>query len=215
MNMHFGNMMFIVLSITFIAYIFFRKKIPRKIHIAIWAACVVPIFFAGFLMIYSRSKHVDYTENVVIVLGAGLRGDEVGAHLASRLDTAITYLERNLNAVVVVSGGLGAGRNITEAEAMSRYLTARGISPERILLEGESTSTYENLLFSDKILSDYFPDGFRAVVVTNDFHIFRASRMARSLEIDATALGAPTPWRSVAPNYLREMAAVIYFLIFG
>jgi uncharacterized SAM-binding protein YcdF (DUF218 family) len=125
------------------------------------------------------------------------------------------YLNRNTNAVVVVSGGLGAGRNITEAEAMSRYLVAQGISSERILQEGASTSTYENLSFSNGILTEYFPLGFRAVVVTNDFHIFRATRQARSLDIDAVGLGAPTPWHSFAANYLREMMAIINFLIFG
>jgi len=131
------------------------------------------------------------------------------------LDTAVMYLNRNPNAIVVVSGGLGAGRNITEAEAMSRYLVAQGISPERILKEGASTSTYENLSFSNEILTEYFPNGFRAVIVTNDFHIFRATQQAQSLDIDAVGLGASTPWHSFAANYLREILAIINFLIFG
>jgi uncharacterized SAM-binding protein YcdF (DUF218 family) len=151
----------------------------------------------------------------VIVLGAGLVGDEVGSHLALRLDTAVEYLNGNADAVVVVSGGLGAGRNVTEAEAMSRYLVMRGISPGRILLEDKSTSTYENLLFSSEILSRHFTDSFRVVVVTNDFHVFRATRQARSLGIDANALGAPTPWHSLSANYMREMFAVVNFIFFG
>ncbi|MCL2225989.1 MAG: YdcF family protein [Defluviitaleaceae bacterium] len=214
-NMHFGHIALGFLAVVVILYGAFFEKIAKKIHIALWLACSVPVFFVGFLAVYGRGGGVDYTEDAVIVLGAGLRGDEVGGHLARRLDTAIMYLNRNPNAVVVVSGGLGAGRNITEAEAMSRYLAAHGISPERILQEGASTSTYENLAFSKEILAGHFPDGFRAVVVTNDFHIFRAVRQARSLDIDAVGLGASTPWHSFAANYLREMLAIVNFLIFG
>ena len=214
-NTHFGHIMVGFASVVLMAYAVFLDKIPRKIHIAVWAVCAVPVLFAGFLAVYGRISHVNYTEDAVIELGAGLQGDEVGGHLALRLDTAVKYLDMNPYAVVVVSGGLGVRRNITEAEAMSRYLVVQGISPERILQEGKSTSTYENLSFSNEILTDYFTDGFRAVVVTNDFHIFRAIRQARNLGIDATALGAPTPWHSIPANYLREMTAIINFLIFG
>ncbi|MCL2576606.1 MAG: YdcF family protein [Defluviitaleaceae bacterium] len=214
-NIHFGHIMLGIAAAVLVVYGIFLGKIPRKIHIVLWAACAVPVFFVVFLMIYGKSNNADYTENAVIVLGAGLNGDEVGSHLALRLDTAVTYLNENRNAVAVVSGGLGAGRNITEAEAMSRYLVAQGISPDRILQEDKSTSTYENLLFSNEILTDYFPGGFRAVVITNDFHVFRAAWQARSLGIDANSIGAPTPRHSFAANYMREMFAVIYFLIFG
>jgi len=214
-NIHFGHMMLGVSAVVLIVYALIFEKIPQWVHITLWSVCVVPVVFAGFLAVYGRTNHVDYTEDVVIVLGAGLRGDEVGGHLAMRLDTAAAYLNQNPNALVIVSGGLGAGRNITEAEAMSRYLMQQGISPERILQEGQSTSTYENLSFSKEILSEYFPEGFRAVVITNDFHVFRATHQARNLGIDAISLGAPTPWHSFAANYMREMFAVINFWIFG
>jgi uncharacterized SAM-binding protein YcdF (DUF218 family) len=192
-NVHFGHYLLGFLAATFLLYGVFFEKLPRKIHIAIWAACSVPAFFTAFLMLYGTRSHVDFTEDAVIVLGAGLRGDEVGSHLVRRLDTAAAYLKRNPNAVVVVSGGLGAGRTITEAEAMYRYLVALDVPSERILLESASTSTHENLLFSREILAVRFPDGFRAVVVSNNFHIFRATQMARTLGIDAVALGAPMP----------------------
>lgn len=214
-NTHVGSIAVAVLAVVLIFYGIFLDKIPQKVHITLWLLCVIPVAFSAFLMLYGRRNNVDYTEDVVIVLGAGLQGDEVGSHLAMRLDTAAEYLNRNANAIVVVSGGLGAGRNITEAEAMWRYLVRNGISSERILQEGKSTSTYENLLFSDEILASHFPDGYRAVVVSNDFHMFRATRQARNHGIDAVALGAPTPWHSIPANCLREMMAVVHFWIFG
>ena len=48
----------------------------------------------------------------------------------------------------MLSGGKGDGENISEAEAMYRYLTGHGIDGDRLIREEESTSTKENLEFS-------------------------------------------------------------------
>ena len=188
--------------------------ISKKIHLIAGIICLIPIIFVSFLFIYGNVNNVDHTEDVVIVLGAGLRGEDVGRPLASRLDTAILYWRQNPDAHIIVCGGLGSGAIITEAEAMARYLTARGIPPERIILEDRSTSTYENLKFAKEILDAYFPDGFRAVVVSNDFHIYRAVQIARQAGIEAGHLGAPTTWYTWPMNYLREMLAVVNQWVF-
>ena len=211
---HHGHTIQAALSVTILAYAVFFNKIPRKLHIATAVASAVPMIFVIFLAIYGNMRHVDYTEDVVIVLGAGLTGGEVGSHLAARLDKALDYLTRNPRAIVIVCGGLGVNQPNTEAEAMARYLIARGVPPENIILEDRSTSTYENLTFAYEILTEYFPDGFRAVLVTNDFHIFRAAALARENGIDANPLGAPTPWHSWPVNYLREMLAIVNMWVF-
>ena len=66
--------------------------------------------------------------------------------LARRIDAAIEYLEKYPESVVIVSGG-GVRMRISEAEAMRRRMTVQGIAPERIFMEDQSTSTYENLTF--------------------------------------------------------------------
>jgi len=212
---HHGHTIQVALSVAVLLYAIFFHKIPFKIHISVGIACVIPVVFTAFLAVYGNMEHVDYNEDVVIVLGAGLRDGEVGGHLASRLDTALDYLARNPQAIVIVCGGLGANQPVTEAEAMARYLIARGVPPENILLEDLSTTTYENLLFAKEILNEHFPDGFRAALVTNDFHIFRASALAQQKDIDASPLGAPTPWHSFTVNYLREMLAIVNMWVFG
>jgi len=176
-------------------------------------ACSVPIFFIIFLGVYGNINRADYTEDVLIVLGAGVRGEEVSLHLAHRLDRAATYLADNPRALVIVTGGLGNRASITEAEAMERYLLAKGVAPERIIQENQSTSTYENLAFSRDILYKYFPEGFRAALITNDFHIYRAIRTSRRVGIYAYGIGAPTPLFSLPINYLREMLAVVHMWV--
>lgn len=203
------------ISVLVIVYALFYKRIPRKIHITMGILCLFPVAFVVFLFVYGNVSNADYSEDVVIVLGAGIIGENVTRPLARRLDRAFYYWQENPDAYIIVTGGLGDRALITEAEAMARFLARRGVPRERILLEDRSTSTYENLVFAKEILDNHFPNGFQAVLITNDFHIYRAVRTARSVGIDANRIGAYTDWYSWPVNYLREMLAVINMWVFA
>ena len=203
-----------ILSVCLMGYAVFFNKISKKIHIALIVLAAIPLIFASFLGIYGNVGSVDHTEDVVIVLGAGIQGERVTRPLAHRLDTAIDYWNENPDAIIVVTGGLGNRATITEAEAMARYLIARGVPESHILREELSTSTYENLVFAKEILEEAFPDGFGAVLITNDFHIYRAVRTARQVGLDVNRLGAYTDWYTWPVNYLREMLAVVSLWFF-
>ncbi|MCL1991482.1 MAG: YdcF family protein [Spirochaetes bacterium] len=209
-NAHLGHKLQFALSLAIVFYAVFFARLPRPVHLAAGAICLAAIAGAVFLAAFAARPNADYTEDAVIVLGAGLNAGRPSRHLTMRLDRAAEYSRANPEAVIVVSGGLGAGQSITEAEAMMRYLVERGVPPEKIVQEGESTSTLENLVFSRTILEGLFPEGFRAVIVTNDFHIFRATTLARGLGMKAGHAAAPTPWHSLPANYLRELLAVAY-----
>ena len=205
-----GWYMQVGLSGAMLLYAVLFKKIPRKIHVIAMAAFAIPVVFASFLAIYGNINRTTHEEDVIIVLGAGVRDETVSRVLAHRLNAAQAYWEQNPQIYIVVTGGLGNRATITEAEASARYLQARGVPRERIILEDRSTSTYENLIFTQEILQmELFPDGFTAVVVSNDFHIYRAHRLARQVGMDATTLGARTDWFMWPVNYLREMTAVV------
>jgi len=214
-NMHHGHIFQCIVAAGLIVYGIFFIRIPRKVHFMVGGLALFPIAFVVFLAIYGNSGRVSFDKDVVIVLGAGLNGEQVGTHLARRLDTAIDYLNQNQGAVVVVTGGLGATQTITEALAMEHYLIARGIHPDRIIQEDQSTTTYENLVFAKQILTDHFDGDFRIVLVSNDFHMFRSVTMARQIGLDVTPLGASTPPLTLGVNYLREIVAIVHFWIFG
>ena len=201
-------------AVCLILYAVFIRKIPKAIHITAAVICLLPVSFSAFLFIYGNTSNADYSEDVIIVLGAGVRGETVSAVLARRLDAAAEYLTVNPDATVIVCGGLGDRAVITEAEAMERYLVSKGVPIHRIIREGMSTSTYENLAFAGEILQWHFPDGFRAVVATNDFHLFRAVTLARHAGFSANRIGATTPLSTLPQNYIREMMAIARMLIF-
>ena len=203
------------ISVFIMIYAVAFNKIPKKIHITLYILAAIPAFFTLFLFTYGNTSNASHAEDVVIVLGAGVNSERVSRPLAHRLDTAAAYWRDNPNAYIIVCGGLGNRATITEAEAMARYLIRLGIPAEKILLEEKSTSTYENLTFAKGILDEHFERDFTAVLVTNDFHIYRAVQTARSLGIDVSRVGAPNDWYSMPVNYLREMLAVMNMWVFG
>ena len=213
---HMGYYLQVIVSLGAIILGIFYKIIPKIIHFAAWGICIIIIIFASFLAIYGNTSNVDYNEDVVIVLGAGLRSDyTVSPHLFWRLLEAIEYYQVNPDAMIIVCGGLGAGRTVTEAEAMALHLIENGIPEESIILEDRSTTTEENLAFAKEILDGYFPDGFRAVLISNDFHIFRAVRLAELAGMYVNHRGGFTPRFTIPVNYLRESAAVVHMWIFS
>lgn len=148
----------------------------------------------------------------VIVLGAQVRGTRVSRALQQRLDRAAAYLEEHEETVVIVSGGQGPGEDISEAEAMERYLIERGIAPERIRKEDKSVNTAQNIRFSKAWIEK---ENARIGIVSNDFHVFRAVHIAKAQGIEAVGIPAPSTL-GMYPHYMtREAVAVVKDLVFG
>ena len=72
---------------------------------------------------------------------------------------------------------------------------ARGIDESRILIEDQSTNTYENVKFSMDLY-----DVKHAVVVSNTYHLYRTKIIAKRLGMKMEALAAETPMRSKRKN---------------
>jgi uncharacterized SAM-binding protein YcdF (DUF218 family) len=130
--------------------------------------------------------------------------------LASRIKTAGKYLHDNKETIVIVSGGKGPGEDISEAESIKTELMKLGITESRILLENQSTDTYENIDFSKKLIP---ADAKTGVVVTNTFHVYRSVQIAQDQNLDVHGLPAKTPVQALIKSYIREyMAITKYYL---
>ncbi len=142
-----------------------------------------------------------------LILGAQMKANGPSDVLQRRLDAAVAYLGENPDTKAIVSGGKGVNEPVTEAFGMYEYLVERGIAPDRILLEEESGNTVENLQFSSKFLD---PDKDSVVLVTNNFHMFRALGIARKTGYEKiSGLAADSYPLMVPNNLLREFLGVI------
>lgn len=154
--------------------------------------------------------------NVVTVLGAGLKKDRVTPLLAKRLDLGLEMYAKSLDiypdATLIVSGGKGGDEWISEGEAMGNYVRETGWTRGRLLQEMRSVSTEENLRFSAELLEDegVAPPGPTTwMVVTSDFHAFRAAMLMSRMGLDGNAVGARSVTYFWTSAKLREFIAIL------
>lgn len=166
---------------------------------------------------YRDSKLIDEGQiDYVIVLGAGLRGDELSQTLKNRLDRLLE-LEFDDDVKLIMSGGQGDDEWISEARAMSNYLLENGVEENQIILEEESTSTYENFNLSLrklKVMDFEFDENTNFAIVTNDFHIFRSKYILDKLGYKSIGVAAKTPAIVKLDYFFREFFALINTIVF-
>ncbi|MBS4206851.1 YdcF family protein [Bacillus sp. FJAT-50079] len=147
-----------------------------------------------------------------IILGAKVNGETPSLSLQYRLDAALQYAEKHPHVTFILSGGQGPGEFITEAEAMKIYLMEHGINEERMLLEKQSTSTYENLLFSKGLLP---PQVKGITIISSDYHLARAKKLAASLGLQVNVIPAKTPKIVRHKLFARERLALLKTMMVG
>jgi uncharacterized SAM-binding protein YcdF (DUF218 family) len=181
---------------------------------AVLVVCYVAFLFFCYLsygFVYRRMP-IRRAADFVVVLGAGLIGGRrVSPLLASRLERGLSVygsLDAQNAPILIVSGGKGSDERLSEAEAMANYLVERGFPADRILREDRSRTTEENLLYSAALMKEARPEGYRCVVVTNDFHSYRAALIARDLGVPAQVVGSPTAAYFLPSATIREFIAV-------
>ncbi|MGE7674661.1 YdcF family protein [Lysinibacillus sp. NPDC094403] len=189
------------------------KKWVIKLGVLLLAISVVVYIWLGEEMKQGLQPTANGTATYMIVLGAKVKpGGIPSLSLKNRLEEAVKYLKKYPNVKVIVSGGKGGDEDRTEASVMLKYLQDNGIETNRILVEDQSTSTYENLLFSKELL----PKGTKEItIVSNDFHLKRAKYLAESLGFEVDVVAAKTPKSVEIKLTLRERAALLKTYIFG
>jgi uncharacterized SAM-binding protein YcdF (DUF218 family) len=92
-----------------------------------------------------------------------------------------------------------------------------GIEADRIWMEDQATSTVENFQYSIALLKEQtggIPENVG--VLSNEFHLFRASLMAKDQGLKPIFVAAPTSNLIVRINYtIREIFVLWNYLITG
>ena len=175
------------------------------------------IIYVGILSIlmYKAQENRPEKANVIVVLGCQVKGERPSRMLRRRLDAAIKAMNDNPDTLCIVSGGKGDDEKISEALAMKNYLLEKGIDSDRIIMEDKSTSTYENIQNSLKIL-DELGMSHDMTIVTDGFHQYRASLIAKAQGVEnVTAYSAYTEPRYLFTYWVREWLGLTHFFMLG
>lgn len=158
-------------------------------------------------------SQVDY----LVVLGAKVRKDGPSVSLWDRIYETASYLNAHPDTIAIVSGGQGEDEPITEAKSMHDELVKLGIPESRIWMEERATSTDENLRYSLELIEEKTGQRPQKLgVLSSEYHLFRASLMAKKLGIEFVGVPAKTTKITQLINHaMREVAGVWHFYIFG
>lgn len=165
------------------------------------------VVFAGTSWLYRRLPR-RVRPDAVIVLGAGLLdGDRVPPLLAGRLAKGREVQGSFTPApLLITSGGQGADETVAEGVAMRDHVIDAGTPSDLVVAETASRNTRENLLLSRALLPA--PDA-RVVVVTSDYHAFRAATLTRAVGLNARVVGSRTARYYFPSALLREFVAIM------
>jgi uncharacterized SAM-binding protein YcdF (DUF218 family) len=117
----------------------------------------------------------------IIVLGGAEDGRAEGApelaglnEAAERYTEAVLLARRLPEVRLIFSGGSGAllRKQAPEAETAGRLFVAFGVAKERLVLESQSRDTYQNAVFTARLLDP--KPGERWLLVTSAWHMPRA-----------------------------------------
>ena len=217
-------------------YVRNMDRIPRWVPVSVVTTCIagLAVFAVVCILVFSGvagkdPEGLDY----VIVLGARVKERGVSNSLKKRLDKAMEYSEKNPDTILVLSGGKGKDEPVSEAQAMYQYLVYNGVDPDRLLLEERSTSTVENIAFSKVVIERHraaekekAPKPPNAMgnkeveivedkpleigVLTSNFHVFRAVRIARHWGIDnVSGIAAESDKVLFIHMCVRECASIL------
>lgn len=170
-----------------------RKSVFRPwllfFRLVIWGIAA-GVLWSGYMLwlINGYSAKEQYpAADAGIVLGAALWNDRPSPALKERLDATLAQLEEGTVKALVLTGGHGGrASTLSEAEGMRNYLLENGAPEDKLLLETEATSTFQNLVYSRDLAEEHGLHTF--LIITHDYHAARAGEIAEYADIEAVGV---------------------------
>ena len=161
----------------------FLKRLPLLLSpLLLW------VLYATLTIITYSHRSDEQPASAIIVLGAGLFGDQPSLVFQERINHALKLYEAGYTPLIIFTGGLGVGKTITEAEAAQAYARQHGLPAEAMLLETQSRSTEQNLYYAKKLALEHGLENF--ILVSDPLHQKRAMSIAQDMGL--TVYSSPT-----------------------
>lgn len=174
---------------------------------------VIVVLYGVIVLYVYTNAHTDTKQkaDAIVVLGAK---PERNPCLVARVEHGITLFNKGYAKKIVFAGGYSEQDNAIEADSMKRIAHERGINDSQMLLEKESTSTFENLRNTKALLEKN--DLHSIIIVTESYHSPRALLVAKKLAIPATVSPAiNSTCVHIGKYILREPVSLLWYSING
>ena len=182
----------------------FIKSALSKIIILVIAVFLVFIIINSYVksstenLIISKDEALNINPDCIIVLGAGVRSDGTPSPmLQDRLITGIELYENGVSDRILMSGD-HTKKGYDEVNIMKSYALNIGIPSEHVFMDHAGISTYDSIYRAKEIFQ-----AERIVIVTQEYHLYRALYIAESLGVEAYGVSADV--RIYAGQEVREL----------
>lgn len=184
------------------------KKVMKTI-IRFALICIVVVLAINFYVIGSTKdkmlKDGDYTSlddvDCIVILGAGIWGDKPSPMLQDRLEEGIHLYKEGVAPKIIMSGD-HSREEYDEVNIMKQYAVDRGVPSEDIFMDHAGFSTYESMYRAKEIF-----DAKNIVIVTQEYHLYRALYIANQFDINAYGVNADP--RKYAGQLYREFREIL------
>ena len=144
----------------------------------------------------------DYGADCILVLGCYVRpGGEPSHMLRDRLQRGVELYEMDAADKLLMSGDHGR-TNYNEVETMKQYAIDAGIKSQAVFMDHAGFSTYESMYRAKEVFGVE-----KMVIVTQEYHLYRALYIANSMGIEA--YGVPADFNTYAGQGARDAREVL------
>ena len=170
---------------------------------------IVGILTVNFYVVLStKSRIISIDEakeltdvDCILVLGAGVYGNKPRPMSEDRILTGIELYNNGVAKKIIMSGDHGQ-EDYDEVNVMKSYAVDEGINSSDIFMDHAGFSTYDSIYRLKEIF-----EVDKVVIVTQEYHLYRALYIAKELEIEAYGVSANL--RDYPGQFKREVREIL------
>lgn len=186
----------------------FKKIFITLVLLAAFGACLVlgincyVVFSVDEKIITEAEASALGDVDCILVLGAGVRNGAPSAMLQDRIDGGVSLYMLGASEKIIMSGDHGR-KDYDEVNVMKDEAIEAGVPSSNVFMDHAGFSTYESLYRAKEIFG-----ADRIIIVTQEYHLFRALYIAKQLGIEAYGVASdPRSYRGAVYREVREVLA--------
>lgn len=184
--------------------IFISFAVVALLIITALAAIHTYVRYAYKNRIITLEQASERNADCILILGAGVWDSGPSHMLEDRLLQGIDLYWAEASDRLLMSGDHGSA-DYDEVNTMKNFAIERDVPSEHVFMDHAGFSTYESMYRARDIFQVK-----KIVIVTQEFHLYRALYIANKLGLDAYGVSSdPRPYASQEYREIREMLARI------
>ena len=187
-----------------------RRSILKLLTLSLIVMILVTLFTAASIYSYGNTSS-EVSADAAIVLGAAVWGNQVSPVFRERINHAINLYHQGRIRKLIFTGGQGNRNEPTEAAAARNYALQSGVPLSDVLIEQQSHTTYENMVYAKQLADQY---GLKKILIVSDpLHMKRAITMAHDVGLEAYPSPTPTTKYKSLKIQTSELARETFYYL--